>query len=239
MAAEIARRKRPSWRASRWTSSMRRRGDPWIGGKLERLAREAGFARIECRSIALVGDDDHPDVRAEMHEEFAGIARGRRADPARPADRDAAEPTRRILCGRASGAGNGAARVLASLGCARCDASVAPSQANPPAAGLDGDGRRRRRRRTRGRAGQGARHPPAPLRHRGSAGARGGHHACGHRASRDALRRRRSRRDGRASFDPRGTPAASGRPPRARRGPGAGRLGRSRRAVQRRAPVDL
>jgi len=52
---------------------MRRRGDPWIGGELERLAREAGFARIECRSIALVGDDDHPDVRAEMHEEFAGI----------------------------------------------------------------------------------------------------------------------------------------------------------------------
>jgi len=48
-------------------------GDPWIGGKLERLAREAGFARIECRSIALVGDDDHPDVRAEMNEEFAGI----------------------------------------------------------------------------------------------------------------------------------------------------------------------
>lgn len=48
-------------------------GDPFIGRKLEHLAREAGFARASLRHVDLCGDDAHPEMRSHLHEEFAGI----------------------------------------------------------------------------------------------------------------------------------------------------------------------
>lgn len=48
-------------------------GDPFVGRKLEALAREAGFAEVVTREVLLLGDDTHPTMRDALYEEFAGI----------------------------------------------------------------------------------------------------------------------------------------------------------------------
>jgi ubiquinone/menaquinone biosynthesis C-methylase UbiE len=48
-------------------------GDPFVGAKLESLAREAGFLEVAVREVILRGDDAHPELRDALHEEFAGI----------------------------------------------------------------------------------------------------------------------------------------------------------------------
>lgn len=48
-------------------------GDPDIGARLEALTREAGFTRVATRRPTLRGDDADPALRAELHEQFAGL----------------------------------------------------------------------------------------------------------------------------------------------------------------------
>jgi ubiquinone/menaquinone biosynthesis C-methylase UbiE len=48
-------------------------GHPFIGKALARLARDAGFSRVETREVVLLGDDAHPEMREALYEEFAGI----------------------------------------------------------------------------------------------------------------------------------------------------------------------
>jgi SAM-dependent methyltransferase len=48
-------------------------GDPFVGAKLERLARAAGFDDVAIREVVLRGDDADAALRAALHEEFAGI----------------------------------------------------------------------------------------------------------------------------------------------------------------------
>jgi SAM-dependent methyltransferase len=48
-------------------------GDPFVGAKLEQLARDAGLVRVSVREVVLRGDDAHADLRAALYEEFAGI----------------------------------------------------------------------------------------------------------------------------------------------------------------------
>jgi SAM-dependent methyltransferase len=48
-------------------------GDPFVGARLDVLAKQAGFTRVVVRSAWLLGDDAHADMRAQLHEEFAGI----------------------------------------------------------------------------------------------------------------------------------------------------------------------
>ncbi len=48
-------------------------GDPFVGRKLVDYARAAGFSRVESREVLLLGDDAHPEMRAALYEEFAGI----------------------------------------------------------------------------------------------------------------------------------------------------------------------
>jgi SAM-dependent methyltransferase len=47
-------------------------GDPFIGDKLESLVRAAGFMRVAARRVRLRGDDEHADIRVELHAQFAG-----------------------------------------------------------------------------------------------------------------------------------------------------------------------
>jgi SAM-dependent methyltransferase len=48
-------------------------GDPFVGAKLEELAHQAGLARVSVREVVLRGDDEHPELRDALYEEFAGI----------------------------------------------------------------------------------------------------------------------------------------------------------------------
>ena len=48
-------------------------GDPFVGRRLEALAREAGFGDVVTREVLLLGDDAHPAMREALYEEFAGI----------------------------------------------------------------------------------------------------------------------------------------------------------------------
>ncbi len=48
-------------------------GDPFVGGKLESLARAAGFSRVHARRVVLRGDDAHDDTRRELLAQFAGL----------------------------------------------------------------------------------------------------------------------------------------------------------------------
>jgi len=59
-------------------------GHPFIGKELSRLARSAGFSRVEIREVVLLGDDAHPELREALYEEFAGICES--LDEALPAD---------------------------------------------------------------------------------------------------------------------------------------------------------
>lgn len=48
-------------------------GDPFVGARLESLAREAGFEDVAARRVPLCGDDDHVEARKELHAQFAGL----------------------------------------------------------------------------------------------------------------------------------------------------------------------
>jgi SAM-dependent methyltransferase len=48
-------------------------GDPFVGARLEALAREAGFEHVVARRVWLRGDDEHVEAREELHAQFAGL----------------------------------------------------------------------------------------------------------------------------------------------------------------------
>jgi ubiquinone/menaquinone biosynthesis C-methylase UbiE len=77
-------------------------GDPFVGGKLEQLAREAGFTRVSARRVVLRGDDTHRDVREELHAQFAGLCESL-GDALEPADMERARRAAALL--RAQGEG--------------------------------------------------------------------------------------------------------------------------------------
>jgi SAM-dependent methyltransferase len=48
-------------------------GDPFVGGRLDQLARDAGLGRVSVREVVLRGDDADAALRDALYEEFAGI----------------------------------------------------------------------------------------------------------------------------------------------------------------------
>lgn len=78
-------------------------GDPFVGGRLEALTREAGFTELVATSILLTGDDEHPDLRVELHEQFAGLCESFE-EALDPASMERARAAARSL--RARGAGS-------------------------------------------------------------------------------------------------------------------------------------
>ncbi|MBN8612639.1 MAG: methyltransferase domain-containing protein [Deltaproteobacteria bacterium] len=77
-------------------------GDPFVGAKLESLAREAGFTRVSTRRVLLRGDDHDRQVREELHAQFAGLCESL-GDALEPADMERARRAAALLRARGDG----------------------------------------------------------------------------------------------------------------------------------------